>query len=89
MFYGVAKRVQERKTCFTKHGRQKGFWDRNLSKLGLGSAYYACVNKAFFIKLGNKRNVLGCLTKCLTEIKLRKTSSNDLKHGGQTSKTCL
>ena len=54
MFCGVAKRVQERKTCFTKHCRRKGFWDRNLPKLGLGSAYYACVNKAVFIKLGNK-----------------------------------
>ena len=34
-------------------------------------------NQTLFIKLGNKRNVLGCLT----EIKLRKTSSNILEYG--------
>ena len=39
-----------------------------------------------FIKLGNKRNVLGWLT----EIKLRETSSNIVRYGGQTSnKTML
>ena len=40
-------------------------------------------NPTLFIELGNKRNVL----RCLTEIKLPKTSSNIVKHGGQTSKT--
>ena len=44
-------------------------------------------NQSLFIKLGNKRHVLGCLTECLTEIKFRKTLSNIVKHGGQTSKT--
>ena len=46
-------------------------------------------NQTLFIKLENKRNVLRCLTECLTEIKLRKTSSNIANHGGQTSKTCF
>ena len=42
-------------------------------------------NQTLFIKLGNKRNVL----RCLTESKLRKTPSNIVKHGGQTSKICF
>ena len=49
----------------------------------------AQTNQTLFIKLGNKRNVLWYLTECLTEIKLHKTSSNIVKHGGQTSKTCF
>ena len=44
------------------------------------------MNQTLFIKLGNKRNVLGWLT----EIKLRETSSNIVRYGGQTSnKTML
>ena len=44
------------------------------------------MNQTLFIKLGNKRNVLGCLT----EIKLRETLSNIVRYGGQTSnKTML
>ena len=42
-------------------------------------------NQTLFIKLGNKRNV----TECLTEMKLHKTSSNIVKHAGQTSEICF
>ena len=42
-------------------------------------------NQTFFIKLGNKRIVL----RCLTEINLRKTSSIIVIHASQTSETFL
>ena len=42
-------------------------------------------NQTFLIKLGNKRIVL----RCLTEIKLRKTSSIIVIHASQTSETCF
>ena len=37
-------------------------------------------NQILLIKLVNKRNVLGCLSECLTEIKIGKASSNIIKH---------
>ena len=90
----MAKRVQQQKSNLKK----KKFKLQTIRILGPTFAQI-CVresnsvlqaiqtNQSLFIKLGNKRHVLGFLTECLTEIKFRKTLSNIVKHGGQTSKT--
>ena len=87
---GPSKRVQQHKIYFIKHCRRQGFWDRiaqirirlSLVRVRESNNVLQAVqtNQTFFIKLENKRNVLRCLTECLTEIKLRKTSSNIIQH---------
>ena len=78
MLYEVAKRLQQRKTCFIKDSGTE--FAQIIIRLGLvhvreskNVLQAVQTNQTLFIKLGNKRNVLGCLQKS-NFVKHRSTS---------------